>query len=969
MSGNFSDGNWTEPIDPTCTPEQVFEAPYARSILSESFKPVPHRVHDDEVDFISNSPVRVNLAADEVTTGSAPEGHDPSSGKGSTISGQPKRHLSSWLDSQIAVRPPGEQMVDEIISNIGLTGTPLSDRFKLPKPQTLSAAYTDLRKSQDWLDFENDFTKKIGSLNGNKLRACILQFISVLHTDWYHNDEQTIGMVYKIVSRSAKKDPKLLGINEKIQRIFLKYQYVQNNARESFLDSVKSGSLPNAVGTVRCVLFRQIQCARDEGSGQFQNEFIDLFDAIVAYLTVTTFVSFDFAGSRLKITVQPNVSHDLWQKVLPDGTLEKIDQWWFRVQQVIDELSDIQDLAGIEGLVPSLFELNRLFYLCIAPECFMQAIVPAVTALNIVFVEKVPMLKNDNERDQFIANAQGRWNNIEQAGVRAARRSTPPVKQNQTPGNKDKDSKSNKQNQSPVQKDSVCQSWVLTGECSDPKRKCGKKHVWRLRGKGQSAYDVLAIGSATPAEASEKKKFIERNFEKAPEKLVTFKCKDCDKSTTEDETIFTGPVEYGCMNATMTVRCEDCRAKRRADKKAMAARDVKDSAVTETDVSADSPVDSDVDSDSGDKNIQTSDVPNVSGTGSIHDTALLASMRARAMNSRVSAVVVSQSQPRNETCATQLMSPGEIVSQMEFESRHNVVYNMTAPQVEKMKVLNPTGSEILDKRACCEPAELLSEISVNKLIKWSDVVKGSVGLSPQVKRTKRKTKCLPVPENQRSVSEFFPQIQQTPAKVDNDDLLCWTCGNQAVVLFPNGIQRCERCQSSWANMGVNDSPTVSVFSDDTTVSDIHAAIVDNELDVIYSNTDEESSPISSKMEHSRTKRLLTCSSEHTDSDTDLVIEIGSYVKYKSLDWRVIEIDSDRILIRDSTDKVQDLWLSCESVKPIEHAPVSPTDTLSPTVKVSSMSPVSGRVSDLSAIAASCVMNATHTAVDSCRQYF
>ena len=87
----------------------------------------------------------------------------------------------------------------------------------------------------------------------------------------------------------------------------------------------------------------------------------------------------------------------------------------------------------------------------------------------------------------------------------------------------------------------MCQSWVLTGECSDPKRKCGKKHVWRLRGKGQYAYDVLAIGSATPAEASEKKKFFERNFEKAPEKLVTFKCKDCDKSTTEDETIFTGP--------------------------------------------------------------------------------------------------------------------------------------------------------------------------------------------------------------------------------------------------------------------------------------------------------------------------------------------------------------------------------------------------------------------------------------------
>ena len=64
---------------------------------------------------------------------------------------------------------------------------------------------------------------------------------------------------------------------------------------------MKSGSLQSVQNGPRNGLFRLIQCARDEGFGLFPNEFIDLFDSIVAYLTVTTFVSFNFQESRNKI--------------------------------------------------------------------------------------------------------------------------------------------------------------------------------------------------------------------------------------------------------------------------------------------------------------------------------------------------------------------------------------------------------------------------------------------------------------------------------------------------------------------------------------------------------------------------------------------------------------------------------------------------------------------------------------------
>ena len=173
----------------------------------------------------------------------------------------------------------------------------------------------------------------------------------------------------------------------------------------------------------RCGLFRQIQCARDDGTGEFQNEFIELFDAIVAYLTVSTFVSFDFAAARNKITVKDGVPHALCQLVNSDGTLEKLDLWWFRVSSVIDELQDLQMLSGIDGLVPPRFELNRLLYLCIVDECFMQAIVPAITELKIVFIEKTPMLQGDAQRDALLENGQNRWNNLEQAGLRVSKRS------------------------------------------------------------------------------------------------------------------------------------------------------------------------------------------------------------------------------------------------------------------------------------------------------------------------------------------------------------------------------------------------------------------------------------------------------------------------------------------------------------------------------------------------------------------
>ena len=72
--------------------------------------------------------------------------------------------------------------------------------------------------------------------------------------------------------RASKKNVKIKEHYARIQNIFIKYQHVKINQRSGIFNQLKSGVLPVVeISGSRSGLFRQIQCARDNGCGQYEN--------------------------------------------------------------------------------------------------------------------------------------------------------------------------------------------------------------------------------------------------------------------------------------------------------------------------------------------------------------------------------------------------------------------------------------------------------------------------------------------------------------------------------------------------------------------------------------------------------------------------------------------------------------------------------------------------------------------------
>ena len=125
--------------------------------------------------------------------------------------------------------------------------------------------------------FEEAFVAAIANAAGLNIRLTILKCISALQQNWLCTNEQAYTMVYLMIGRASRSNAKVKDHYERIQNVFIRYQHVQINQRSRVFTQLKSGVLPvvQASGT-RFGLFRQIQCARDNGIGQFENEFIDL---------------------------------------------------------------------------------------------------------------------------------------------------------------------------------------------------------------------------------------------------------------------------------------------------------------------------------------------------------------------------------------------------------------------------------------------------------------------------------------------------------------------------------------------------------------------------------------------------------------------------------------------------------------------------------------------------------------------
>jgi hypothetical protein len=381
-ASGFIDGSWTEPLHED---DDTVELKVGRSIFNDAFKsPAADELEtSDESVFLASSPTKLVSK-----TPAHAHGHSgistpaPSGSPGETILPQvsaTKRTLAGYVDGQTAVRPTGEQLIHDICSNVIMTDTPLDSTFKHPKPKTLVTAYTELRKNSDFLLFEEAFVAAIANAAGLNIRLTILKCISTLQQNWLCTDEQAYTMIYLMIGRASRSNAKVKDHYERIQNVFIRYQHVQINQRSRVFTQLKSGVLPVVqASSTRFGLFRQIQCARDNGIGQFENEFIDLFDSIVTYLTAVTFTSFNISKIRAKIQVSRQTFHALWQLVYSDGTIEKLDIWWGRVYCVLTEIAEVEALSGVAGLMPSLYDLNSLLYTCMVPQCYTKALVPAV---------------------------------------------------------------------------------------------------------------------------------------------------------------------------------------------------------------------------------------------------------------------------------------------------------------------------------------------------------------------------------------------------------------------------------------------------------------------------------------------------------------------------------------------------------------------------------------------------------------
>ena len=129
MYGEFSHGNWTEP-EPTVSAHNYAPSP-ARGIFNDIFQhpDVDQQGNlDDEVSFLARTPAaqrRPTTPASSqrsksgVTFPPGAAGESPQSTTTTT-----KISLSAFLNKQIAVRRPGEQVIDEIASNVVMTDTP-----------------------------------------------------------------------------------------------------------------------------------------------------------------------------------------------------------------------------------------------------------------------------------------------------------------------------------------------------------------------------------------------------------------------------------------------------------------------------------------------------------------------------------------------------------------------------------------------------------------------------------------------------------------------------------------------------------------------------------------------------------------------------------------------------------------------------------------------------------------------------
>ena len=255
----FQSGSWVEPADEAGNTEQT-EFP-SSGIFGDVYERIATQdVPESEVQFISQSPAsRRSMKTDD------PDDADiadtvlrPSKfiitedDDAPVTTAPPKRMLCEFVDAQVAIMQPGELVISDISDNVIMKDTVLQQTFKNPTPQTMAAAYTELRKNESFKEFEKCFAEKLGTENGNDLRKVIIQTVGLLQKTWLHTDEQAITMIYLLIQKASKKNTIANGIFERVQDVFMNYQYTTVTERPAFLNAAKNGSLTARPFSVLC---------------------------------------------------------------------------------------------------------------------------------------------------------------------------------------------------------------------------------------------------------------------------------------------------------------------------------------------------------------------------------------------------------------------------------------------------------------------------------------------------------------------------------------------------------------------------------------------------------------------------------------------------------------------------------------------------------------------------------------------
>ena len=441
--------------------------------------------------------------------------------------------------------------------------------------------------------------------------------------------------------------------------------------------------------------------------------------------------------------------------------------------------------------------------------------------MNITIVDKVPMVRNDQERLRLINAVQKRWSTLEQSGRRVAKAIKPSPNQ----GSGGSGGSGAPKSGSKEKRNGVCQDWVEHGKCSRADQKCGKNHPWAMKGKGKSAATSL------PADAASKDALPPRDYQKAPVKMVSFECKDCSAKAEEDETHFTGPREHGCYNGEMTVRCSPCRDKRRAIRKAereksFAAKKESTVAVASAEETKDEAQESTVIvADAHDDSYGCSPIEEATKQAAMRAcsfTSLLADTMVCSEVLNSTKVVQRPAYCSNATQSALPMTAAESQLQGEFETRHGIHVNETVPSA-KFCVLAASGNDVVDQRSVLLGVQLFDEIKTKHTRLWSEVAR-SPPSSPKQPLAKVDV-CLKSGTQVLvdDIRSHFKPKECASAMVHGNHSSCVSekchlCGSTDLVDDIEYV-RCHICHDKWLDVighrcGGRESSSQSMFSDD-----------------------------------------------------------------------------------------------------------------------------------------------------------